>query len=205
MCDYCGAFSTRCCQHPEYCHNFKIIFTDGATLSNGQIGAASGLGVAVGESAATQRWSIPVTDSLDPGQKRSSQRAELLAAIEGLRCMKEMQDEHLGVEKHRPSDPRAAWVITTDSVYVFQGMTEWLPMWKANGLKTAQGRRPSNLDLFMKLDEEILRLERARPLKIGFWRIPRELNSCADALAKEAARQASIAATRAGFSTGVTY
>jgi len=203
-CDYCGAFHAKCCQHEE-CHNFKLIFTDGAALSNGQTDAASGLGVAVGSDATGQQWAIPVDDGLDPGQKRTSQRAELLAAIEGLHCMEEMRKEHGGVEEHRGGVRRPAWVITTDSMYVYQGMTEWLPAWKANGLRTSQGRRPSNLDLFLKLEQEIIRLERARRIDVGFWRIPRELNWRADSLAKEAARRAPKASALPSFSMSVAY
>jgi ribonuclease HI len=51
------------------------------------------------------------------------------------------------------------------------------------GLRTADGKRPTNLDLFLKLDEVIMNLERD-DVAIGFWQIPRAYNHKADRLAK---------------------
>ena len=45
---------------------------------------------------------------------------------------------------------------------------------------------PANLDLFLKLDEEVTMLEAQQNVEIGFWRIPLECNSTAYALAKDA-------------------
>ena len=63
---------------------------------------------------------------------------ELQAAIEGLRALKE----------------RCSVVLTTDSVYVKNGITEWLVNWKKKNWKTA-GRKPvKNADLWRLLDEQ---------------------------------------------------
>ncbi|KAH9927033.1 hypothetical protein B0H21DRAFT_763703 [Amylocystis lapponica] len=67
-------------------------------------------------------------------------------------------------------------------------MTEWLPGWKTNGYRTAQNRRPTNLDLYLKLDQEIIRLEGQHKVKIGFLHVPREFNTIADSLARRAAK-----------------
>ena len=56
-----------------------------------------------------------------------------------------------------------------------------------NGMRTAAGRTPANLDLFMKLDQEIDAIERERDVKIGFWHVSREHNTIADRLATAAA------------------
>lgn len=67
----------------------------------------------------------------------TNNRMELRAAIEGLRALT------------RP----CRVVLTTDSVYVKNGITTWLDGWKAKGWKTA-GRKPvKNVDLWQALDE----------------------------------------------------
>lgn len=73
----------------------------------------------------------------------TNNRMELRAAIEGLRALKEP----------------CRVVLTTDSVYVKNGITEWLANWKKKGWKTA-GRKPvKNADLWRALDEENQRHE----------------------------------------------
>ena len=43
-------------------------------------------------------------------------------------------------------------VITTDSQYVKNGMTQWLAGWKAKGWKTANRKPVKNQDLWQQLD-----------------------------------------------------
>jgi ribonuclease HI len=45
-----------------------------------------------------------------------------------------------------------AVVLYTDSQYVKQGITAWLPGWKARGWKTASRRPVKNVDLWQRLD-----------------------------------------------------
>jgi len=67
----------------------------------------------------------------------TNNRMELMAAIMGLAALK------------RPTPVR----LTTDSEYVRQGITRWLPGWKAKGWKTS-GRKPvKNRDLWERLDD----------------------------------------------------
>ncbi len=68
----------------------------------------------------------------------TNNRMELRAAIEGLRALS-----------------RSCTVdLTTDSVYVRNGITTWLEDWKRRGWKTA-GRKPvKNIDLWQALDAE---------------------------------------------------
>jgi ribonuclease HI len=61
---------------------------------------------------------------------------ELTAAIRGLAALK------------RPGKVR----LTTDSQYVRQGITSWLPRWKRNGWKTAARKSVKNQDLWEELD-----------------------------------------------------
>lgn len=67
----------------------------------------------------------------------TNNRMELQAAIEGLRALK------------HPCRVR----LTTDSVYVKNGITSWLANWKARGWKTAGKQPVKNVDLWQALDE----------------------------------------------------
>lgn len=70
-------------------------------------------------------------------QDTTNNRMELMAAIRALEALKRPCRVHL----------------VTDSNYVRQGITEWLPRWRANGWRTA-GRKPvKNADLWRRLDE----------------------------------------------------
>ncbi|KAG8221383.1 hypothetical protein J3R82DRAFT_1559 [Butyriboletus roseoflavus] len=59
-------------------------------------------------------------------------------------------------------------------------MTEWLPNWKRNGLRKSNGQRPSNLDLFCKLDAEVEERERRHDCRVMFWHIDRTHNTVAN-------------------------
>lgn len=67
----------------------------------------------------------------------TNNRMELLAAIEGLKALKETCNV----------------VLTTDSQYVRKGITEWMVNWKKNGWKTAAKKPVKNSDLWKLLDE----------------------------------------------------
>jgi ribonuclease HI len=68
----------------------------------------------------------------------TNNRMELSAAIEGLRSLKE----------------RCTVTLTTDSVYVKSGITEWLVGWKKRNWKTAARKPVKNVDLWQELDEQ---------------------------------------------------
>ena len=138
---YCCACSSRS-EKPLPCHHFRLVFSDGACRLNGQFGATAGIGVLYGEDTETQQ-AIPITSSLDPGQKRTSQRAELLAALTALEFIAEA--DRLNSKKakkksrnHDPGQSEKAWVIATDSEYVVKGMTEWLGTWKVIPMSHSQ-------------------------------------------------------------------
>lgn len=44
-------------------------------------------------------------------------------------------------------------IVTTDSKYVIQGITEWMSGWKRRGWKTAAKKPVLNQDLWQRLDE----------------------------------------------------
>ena len=68
----------------------------------------------------------------------TNNRMELQAAIEGLKALKES----------------CAVELTTDSVYVKDGITSWLANWKSKGWKTAARKPVKNVDLWKLLDEQ---------------------------------------------------
>ena len=71
----------------------------------------------------------------------TNNRMELMAAIQGLKALK-----------------RSCTIeLKTDSKYVLQGITEWMPGWKKNGWKTAAKKPVKNVDLWQLLDSEVSR------------------------------------------------
>ncbi|WP_417516667.1 ribonuclease HI [Minwuia sp.] len=67
----------------------------------------------------------------------TNNRMELTAAIEALSALK------------RPCEV----IVHTDSRYVMDGITSWLPGWKKRGWKTAAKKPVLNVDLWQMLDE----------------------------------------------------
>lgn len=67
----------------------------------------------------------------------TNNRMELTAVIEALAALKH----------------RCRVVLHTDSMYVKQGITEWLPRWQRNGWRTADGKPVKNADLWRRLAE----------------------------------------------------
>ena len=71
----------------------------------------------------------------------TNNRMELMAAIQGLAVLT------------RPCQVRPI----TDSKYVMQGITEWLPTWKKRNWLTAARQPVKNADLWQILDQEVSR------------------------------------------------
>jgi len=103
-----------------------IIHTDGACSGNPGPGGWAAI-LAFGESE----------KELKGGElNTTNNRMELMAAIRGLGALKR----------------RCAVMLYTDSKYVLQGITEWLPNWKARGWRTAAREPVKNQDLWELLD-----------------------------------------------------
>ena len=69
----------------------------------------------------------------------TNNRMELMAVIQALEALK------------RPVPVR----VVTDSQYLRQGITQWLPRWKRNGWKTATRQPVKNQDLWERLDRAL--------------------------------------------------
>lgn len=152
QCSSCKQYFAACFRKGSYhgldaglpCHNYKLVFTDGACSNNGYGNAIAGMGIVMGAPGPERQWSVPIDDTVDPGGPRTNQRAELLAAIRGLRLihMQEMiqakthRDNssvaHSNESALRPCGPldHITFVVVTDSQYVAEGITTWFPRWK---------------------------------------------------------------------------
>ncbi len=104
------------------------IFTDGACSGNPGPG---GWG-------AILRWKDTEKELSGGAVETTNNRMELTAVIEALKALK----------------VRCVVSLYTDSKYVMEGVTKWLPNWKANHWKTANKKSPvKNIDLWQALDE----------------------------------------------------
>lgn len=104
------------------------IFTDGSCLGNPGPG---GYGVVI--------YYKEHQKELSGGfSLTTNNRMELLAAIVGLSNLKEP----------------CSVILTTDSQYVRQGITQWIHNWKKRGWKTADKKPVKNADLWRLLEEQ---------------------------------------------------
>lgn len=103
------------------------IYTDGACRGNPGPG---GWGVVL-------RYNSTEKNLYGGEPMTTNNRMELMAAIMGLESLTRECDV----------------VLTTDSRYVMQGITEWLAGWKARGWKTAAKKPVKNVDLWLRLDQ----------------------------------------------------
>ena len=106
------------------------IYTDGACRGNPGPGGWAALLI-----AGSQRKEVSGAEAAT-----TNNRMELMAAIGGLGALKR----------------RCAVQLYTDSKYVLQGATEWLPNWKARGWRTAARAAVKNQDLWQLLDTVLL-------------------------------------------------
>ncbi len=103
------------------------MFTDGACRGNPGPG---GWGVLM-------RLGGNEVELLGGERNTSNNRMELMAAIQALESLKE------------PSKV----ILTTDSTYVKNGITQWITNWKVNNWVTAAKKPVKNKDLWLRLDQ----------------------------------------------------
>jgi ribonuclease HI len=109
------------------------IFTDGACRGNPGPGGWGAL----------LRYGDVERELYGGEAQTTNNRMELQAAIEALKKLSEPCTVNL----------------TTDSVYVKNGITSWLEGWKKKGWKTAARKPVKNIDLWQALDEQNQRHE----------------------------------------------
>jgi ribonuclease HI len=105
------------------------IFTDGACRGNPGPGGWAAL------------LRFGTTEKIIQGAERetTNNRMELMAAIQALAGLTRTSNV----------------VLTTDSQYVRQGITQWISGWKRNGWKTAARKPVKNKDLWQRLEAEL--------------------------------------------------
>jgi ribonuclease HI len=106
-----------------------VIYTDGACRGNPGPG---GWGVLL-------KYNGKIKELYGGEQQTTNNRMELMAAIQGLDSL----TRECNVQ------------LYTDSKYVLQGITEWMPSWKKRGWKTAARKPVKNEDLWRMLDAAI--------------------------------------------------
>jgi ribonuclease HI len=114
------------------------IFSDGACRGNPGPGAyaciiQNYLGEIVLKSSGVE---MPTTNN----------KMELSGIIRGLHGLFEKFQEDGFSQTHVPV------FVYSDSKYVIDGITSWVPGWKARGWKKADNKEPENLDLWKELD-----------------------------------------------------
>jgi ribonuclease HI len=161
------------------CYNegsYVLIATDGACSNNGRADAVAGCGV---------YWGLNnnhnASFQLDDGVHPTSQRAELSAAIYALRKFRNI----LANGGYKNSGYIDYVVIKTDSAYVVNSMTDWIIKWRDNGFTNQRGFRVVNEDLFRELDDLCYDIEDLG-CQACFWQVPREENTDADQLTRNA-------------------
>ncbi|MDZ4811589.1 MAG: ribonuclease HI [Pseudomonadota bacterium] len=102
------------------------VFTDGACSGN----PGPGGWAALMRCGAHEKWLTGAELAT------TNNRMELTAAIRALQSLKR----------------RSTVCITTDSRYVQQGASEWLPAWKARGWRNAAREPVANQDLWQEMD-----------------------------------------------------
>lgn len=115
-------------------HNDHIdIFTDGACSGNPGPG---GWG-------AVLRWRERELEIHGGARQTTNNRMEMQAVIEALGRVRQRKPIH----------------IHTDSRYVMQGVTEWMPNWKRKQWRTASNKPVKNVDLWQLLDQALAKHE----------------------------------------------
>jgi ribonuclease HI len=107
------------------------IYTDGACSGNPGPG---GWG-------AVLRWRGHEKEINGGEAETTNNRMEMMAAIRALESLK------------RPAHVR----IHTDSIYLRNGITQWIHAWKAKGWKTANKKPVKNIDLWQRLETALAR------------------------------------------------
>jgi len=106
------------------------IFTDGSCLGNPGPG---GWGVIL-------RWRDTEKELYGGDLDTTNNRMELMAAIKGVEALSQSSSA----------------ILTTDSKYVMEGITEWIHGWKKRDWLTAAKKPVKNKDLWIRLDNALV-------------------------------------------------
>jgi len=151
------------------------VSVDGACSNNGFPDARSASAVYFGPGS-VYNWA----DVLDPngGHRQTNNYADVFAVIRALRIF----------QKNR-SEGYCGWndvntiVVVTNSDYVFKAMVDYIYKWDMNGYTNSRGGIVVNWEVFRKLHGLVQDVEN-EGIRVFFWKVPRQYNEEADALAR---------------------
>ena len=141
------------------------IYTDGACVGNPGPGGWSAIILFENEKK-----------ELFGGEKlTTNNRMELTAAIKSLEYCDSLEKKQLSLKQIK---------IYTDSIYLKEGITNWVSKWEKNNWKTADKKNVKNVDLWKKLKE----LSQSNHIEWCWVKAHSNdhMNDLADKLAKEA-------------------
>lgn len=115
------------------------IYTDGAAEPSNP-GPAGSAFVVVHEGVEVATWAGHLGAT-------TNNIAELTAALRALEALRGLEIDNPGLFAD------LSITIHADSQYVVNGMTKWLPNWKANGWRAADRKPVKNRELWERLDE----------------------------------------------------
>ncbi|KAH0622053.1 hypothetical protein JD844_023973 [Phrynosoma platyrhinos] len=152
----------------SYMGDYAVVYTDGCCSSNGRHKARAGTGVYWGPGH-------PLNSSERLPGRQTNQRAEIHAACKAVEQAKSQNIKKL--------------VIYTDSKFTINGMTSWVPNWRANGWKTSTGKEVINKEDFERL------AKLSEGMDIQWMHVPGHAgftgNEAADQLARQGAGKSS--------------
>lgn len=114
------------------------VFTDGSCLGNGTCAASRKAGYAV---VFPDHPEMHIAEPLD-GKEKTNNRAEMMAIIRAFDA-----SDAIDPSRQRPMH------LYTDSQVTMKAIQDWMPAWKANNWRKADGKMVGNLDLVMQLDK----------------------------------------------------
>ena len=115
--------------------------------------------------------------TLSIGEPQTSIRAELQAVRHAL----------LGINMRRVQGDLHGWrqiIIKLDSDYVKKTFDKYIWKWERNAWRKSDGKKPEHLELIQDIYHMICDIEENGAVR--FWRVDREWNADADALANQA-------------------
>ncbi|TGO62530.1 hypothetical protein BCON_0019g00660 [Botryotinia convoluta] len=162
-----------------------VVAVDGACPGNGTTRAErSSFGVFFGPDSPLNTYDTITRPS---GEKHTNNYSELMAMLHALELLK----HHSGLRKWISEHPmpihhsfKVDVIIITDSKFVHDCLTLWLPTWLENEFRTVEGKPMVNKDLILRIHHMIELL--SNDLNIQLWHVRREHNRDADELAVRA-------------------
>lgn len=152
---------------------FVVVFTDGACGFNGQAGARAGIGVYWSDD---HPWNVsePVK-----GDKATNNTAEIQAVTAALDLARSE-----GVDKIK---------VKTDSQFLINCCTKWMPGWKKKGWVTAAGHEVKNKADLLILDKAMRHFDDSQSRDLVIEYVPAHVgvagNEAADSLAVQGAKK----------------